>query len=161
STCLYLAGLCFALPAPTAEFPKFEAQEIDPHAGNVVYAVTVADVNGDKKPDVVAVTEDAVLWYENPTWTKHEIIRKATGRDNVCIQPHDIDGDGRIDFALGAGWRPTDTKNASTLQWLGRDEAGQWQLHGIHYEEPTLHRLRWGTVKGRESGKKQLVVAPL
>ena len=29
-------------------------------------AVTVADVNGDQKLDVVAVTEDAVVWYENP-----------------------------------------------------------------------------------------------
>ena len=88
------------------------------------YAVTVADVNGDRKPDVVAVTEDAVVWYENPGWTQHDIIRKATARDNVCIQPHDIDGDGRVDFALGAGWRPPNTKDPSTLQWLGRDAEG-------------------------------------
>ena len=58
----------------------------------------------------MVVTEDAVIWYENPSWRKQDIVRKATARDNVCIQPHDIDGDGRIDFALGAGWRPTDTK---------------------------------------------------
>ena len=161
STFLCLASLCLALPSSAAEFPKFEAQQIDPHAGNVVYAVTAADVNGDRKPDVVAVTEDAVVWYENPTWTKHDIIRKATLRDNVCIQPHDIDGDGRVDFALGAGWRPPDTKNPSTLQWLGRDGEGRWQVHAIHYEEPTLHRIRWGTVKGTGTGKKQLVVAPL
>ena len=32
------------------------------------YAVTVADVDGNRKPDVVAVTEDAVVWYENPGW---------------------------------------------------------------------------------------------
>ena len=53
-----------------AEFPTFQAQEIDPHAGEICYAVTVADVNGDQKPDVVAVTEDAVVWYENPSWRK-------------------------------------------------------------------------------------------
>ena len=111
------------------------------------YAVTVADVNGDRKPDVVAVTEDAVVWYENPSWAKHDIIRKATARDNVCIQPHDIDGDGRVDFALGAGWRPPNTKDPSTLQWLGRDAEGRWQVHPIRYDEPTLHRLRWGSVK--------------
>ena len=52
------------------------------------------------------------------------MIRGATARDNVCIQPHDIDGDGRVDFALGAGWRPPDTKDPSTLQWLGRDAGG-------------------------------------
>ena len=142
-----------------AEFTRFQTQEIDPHAGEVCYAVTVADVNGDQKPDVVAATEDAVVWYENPSWQKHDIIRKATARDNVCIQAHDIDGDGRIDFALGAGWRPPDTKNPSTLQWLGRDGSGTWQVHPVRFQEPTLHRLRWGDVKG--TGKKQLVVVPL
>src|SRR5690348_14189146 len=154
------ALLAVAAPVVAADFPRFQAQEIDSHAGRVVYAVTVADVDGNKKPDVVAVTEDAVVWYENPGWQRHDIIRKATARDNVCIQPHDIDGDGWIDFALGAGWRPTDTKNASTLQWLGRDGGGRWQVRPIHYDEPTLHRLRWGSVRG-EAGKKQLVVAPL
>ncbi len=145
--------------AAASEFPGFQAQEIDPHVGEICYAVTAADVNGDQKLDVVAVTEDAVVWYENPSWRKEDIIRKVTARDNVCIQPHDIDGDGRIDFALGAGWRPPDTKNPSTLQWLGRDAKGHWQVHPIRFQEPTLHRLRWGDVKG--TGKKQLVVASL
>jgi hypothetical protein len=164
SRILILTGLAVwyaAAPAPAADFPSFKAQEIDPHAGNVVYAVTVADVDGNEKPDVVAVTEDAVVWYENPGWSRHDIIRKATAPDNVCIQPHDIDGDGRVDFALGARWQPSDTKGASTLQWLGRDGEGRWQLHPIRYDEPTLHRLRWGSVKGQGAGKKQLVVAPL
>jgi hypothetical protein len=154
------AFVAIAAPAAAADFPRFQAQEIDRHAGEIVYAVTVADVDGNSKPDVVAVTEDAVVWYENPVWARHDIIRKATAKDNVCIQPQDIDGDGRVDFALGAGWRPPDTKNPSTLQWLGRDADGRWQVHPIRYDEPTLHRLRWGSVKG-EAGKKQLVVAPL
>jgi len=154
-----IVSLGWSLTASATEFPKFQTQEIDPHAGSICYAVTAADVNGDHKLDVVAVTEDAVVWYENPSWRKQDIIRGATARDNVCIQPHDIDGDGRVDFALGAGWRAPDTKNPSTLQWLGRDSAGAWKIHPIRFEEPTLHRLRWGDVKG--TGKKQLVVAPL
>jgi hypothetical protein len=152
-------SLGFSLGSTAGEFPKFQTQEIDPHAGQVCYAVTVADVNGDQKLDVVAATEDAVVWYANPDWRKHDIIRNATAKDNVCIQAHDVDGDGRIEFALGAGWRATDTNKASTLQWLGRDAQGRWLVHPIGFEEPTLHRLRWGDVKG--TGKKQLVVAPL
>jgi hypothetical protein len=146
-------------PALSDEFPRFLMEEIDPNIGNICYAVTAADVNGDRKLDVVAVSEDAVIWYENPTWDRHELIRGATARDNVCIQPHDIDGDGRVDFALGAGWRPPDTSRPATLQWLGRDASGAWKLYPISFDEPMIHRLRWGDVKG--SGKKQLVVAPL
>ena len=151
--------LCLFAPKAPAQPFRFLAQEIDHHVGNVCYAVTVADVSGDGKLDVVAVTEDSVFWYENPSWKRHEIIRGGTAKDNVCIQPHDIDADGRIDFALGAGWRPPDTAKASTLQWLARDSSGAWQIHPIAYQEPSLHRLRWGDVKG--TGKKQLVVAPL
>jgi FG-GAP-like repeat len=158
---LLLALSATATPpmAAAADFPAFATQEIDPHAGQVCYAVAVADVNGDQKPDVVVVTEDSVLWYQNPDWKRQEIIKRQTARDNVCIQPHDIDDDGRIDFALGAGWRPTDTAHPGTLQWLGRDKEGLWQVHPIRFDEPTLHRLRWGDVQG--TGRKQLVVAPL
>jgi len=153
---LMLSVLAAATAA--AEFPRFEPREIDPHLGAICYALTVADVDGDGKPDVVAVSEDAVVWYQNPTWTKRDIIRDATARDNVCIQAHDVDGDGRIDFALGAGWG-RDTNTACTLQWLGRDQNGAWKIHPIDFDEPTIHRMRWGDVKG--TGKAQLVVAPL
>ena len=151
-------ALSLGLPAGAAEFPTFEAQQIDPHVGNVCYAVTTADVDGDRKPDVVAVTEDAVVWFANPSWQKRDIIRGATERDNVCIQPHDIDGDGRVDFALGAAWRPADTKAGGTLQWLRREGEGKWAVVPIA-AEPTLHRIRWGDVL--HSGKAQLVAAPL
>lgn len=138
---------------------RLETQEIDPHVGEVCYAVTVADVNGDKKPDVVALSEDALVWYENPSWTKRVILIGKTARDNVCVQAHDIDGDGKIDFAVGAGWNPSDTNKGGTLQWVGRDQAGEWQVHPIECDEPTIHRIRWADVKG--AGKPQLIVAPL
>lgn len=158
-TCL-LAALASA--APAAEFPAFEPKTIDPHVGNVCYAVTTADVDGDGKPDAVAVSEDAVYWYANPSWEKRVVIKNATEKDNVCIQARDIDGDGKIDFALGASWQPANTQSGGTIQWLRRAGDARtetpWRVIPIG-SEPTVHRMRWGDVAG--TGKAQLVVAPL
>jgi len=154
-----LALAALSVPARGGEFPGFRAQEIDPHVGDVCYAVTTADVDGDGKPDAVAVAGDGVYWYANPSWTKHVVIKNATARDNVCLQAHDIDGDGKVDFALGAHWQPANTSSGGTIQWLKRaGEGDPWKVIPIG-SEPTVHRMRWGDVTG--SGKKQLIVAPL
>lgn len=138
---------------------EFRVQQIGSDLG-VVYAVTTADMNGDGKLDIVAVLPKSVVWYQNPTWTPHKVQeRPATEPDNVCLAVHDIDGDGRLDIALGASWQPTNTQSGGTLQWLrntGGD--GLWPLHPIA-EEPTLHRMRWGDIDG--DGRKELIVAPL
>ena len=56
-TAIFFLGLRFRPSRPSL---LDSSQEIDHHVGNVCYAVTVADVNGDGKLDVVAVTEDSV-----------------------------------------------------------------------------------------------------
>ena len=129
----------------------FRAQEIQRDFG-VVYAVLTADINGDGKPDVVAINPTQVVWFENPTWEKHVILDGATKKDNVCMAAADIDGDGKPDLALGADWHPSNTTSGGTLQWIGRDLAAAapsapWKLVPIA-EEPTLHRIRWGDVDG-------------
>jgi hypothetical protein len=153
-----LVLLFAALPTRADDTLTFEPQVIDPHVGEVCYAVTVADVDRDGRPDVVAVTEDTVVWFANPSWEKHAVIKGATQRDNVCLQARDVDGDGRLDFALGAGWQPTNTKGGGTLQWLRQEQDGSFKLTPIA-TEPTIHRMRWGDVLG--NGKRQLIVAPL
>lgn len=149
---------CFLVLGGTViaeDFPTFREQTIDPHIGEVCYAVTLADVDGDGRDDIVAVTENRVLWYQNPSWKKRVIIADQTARDNVCIAPADIDDDGWIDFALGAGW----TK-IGTIQWLSRGESldDPWRVHMID-EEPWLHRMRFADVLG--TGRPQLVISPL
>ena len=147
------------LTAATTEI-RFRAQEIQRDFG-VVYAVLIEDINGDRKPDIVAINPTQVVWFENPSWEKHVVLDGATKKDNVCIAAQDIDGDGMLDLALGADWQPTNTMGGGTLQWTGRKGSGPdgfWRLTPIG-EEPTLHRIRWGDVDG--DGKTELVVAPL
>ena len=136
-------------------FPKFTEKVIDANIGKVCYAVTAADVDGDKKTDIVAVSENRVLWYQAPDWKMRVIIHDQTPRDNVCIAAQDIDGDGKIDFALGAGWTGT-----GTIHWLRRSESldDRWQVYDIGVER-WLHRMRWANVMGKD--RPQLVISPL
>jgi hypothetical protein len=138
----------------------FRPQEIQKEFG-IGYAVLLADVNTDGKPDIVAINPTQVVWFENPSWQKHVILDGATNKDNVCIAAHDVNGDGKIDLALGADWHPSNTLSGGTLQWIHRkldDPGAQWDLTPIA-EEPTLHRIRWGDVDG--DGRKELIVVPL
>jgi FG-GAP-like repeat len=157
-------GLLLALLAPlraqdNLEFPKFRMLELDEKL-TVGYAVLLADVNGDGKKDIVVVDTQRVLWFENPTWKKRVIIQGGTKADNVCIDAYDIDGDGKIDFALGAFWAPTNTKTSGTLQWLKRGKTldDPWQIIPID-TEPTIHRIRFIDIDG--TGKSTLVSCPL
>lgn len=153
-----IAGSAYHMSNPaTAGVPAFEAKVIDPNIGVVCYAVTSADVNGDGKRDIVAVSENRVQWYEAPNWTKHVILENQTEPENVCIAAHDIDGDGRVDFALGAGWIKS---NSGTIQWItrGANETEKWSVHFIGKEVST-HRMSFADVLG--NGKPQLVVSPL
>ena len=56
------------------------------------------------------------------------MIEDQTKKDNVCIAPYDIDGDGQVDFALGADWRPSDTVNSGTIQWLPPRQVARRQV---------------------------------
>jgi hypothetical protein len=168
-TCTALAGLLLlGVLAPAARpdkadattaFPHFQVQEIATDLG-VGYAVLLVDVNNDGKKDIVVVDKQRVVWYENPTWKRRTIIEHQTRPDNVCIAAHDIDGDGQLDFALGADWNPSNTKSGGTLQWLKRGKTldEPWTVYPID-TEPTVHRMRFADVDG--DGKVELVVAPL
>lgn len=154
----WIAGFCLlSSVAPlSAAPPKFTPVELETNFCQIAcYAVTTADVDGDGKLDIVAVTENKVLWYQAPDWKRHVVIEDQTERDNVCIAPFDIDDDGKIDFALGAGW----TKNGS-IHWLKRgatlDE--KWSVHPIGREGWT-HRMRFANVLNK--ARPQLVVSPL
>lgn len=138
---------------------QFRVQEID-NSLNVGYAVQLIDMNGDQKLDIVVVDSERLVWYENPSWKSHTFLKGKTKADNVCFAPHDIDGDGRLDFALGADWRPADTVNSGTLQWVspGKKPGEDWSVHPIE-QVPTIHRICWADFDA--DGKPELIVVPL
>ena len=137
---------------------KFREQEIARDFG-VGYALSPGDVNGDKRVDILAISGTELVWFRAPDWEKTVILPAgATTADNVTLAPHDIDGDGRLDVALGAGWT---RQNTGTLQWVRQNAPGTtpaWELFPIS-AEPTLHRIKWADVDGDK--KLELIVAPL
>lgn len=154
----HLFSIWAAVSLGSVSASQFKEQIIDPKIG-VGYGLAIADVNGDKKSDILLVDAGEVAWYQNPTWEKHVITGKLTERDHVCIAAEDINADGKTEIAIGAQWNPGDTENSGAVFYLvaPQDRTQKWEARQLPHE-PTVHRMWW--VHG-DAGKFSLVVAPL
>jgi hypothetical protein len=90
------------------------------------------------------------------------MAENLTQSDNVCIAAEDIDGDGRVEVAVGAQWNPSETKDetkSGSVHFLVRpqDPTQLWKAVQL-YHEVTIHRMRW-LKSGRNTG--HLLVLPL
>jgi hypothetical protein len=154
--------------------PVFESHTLDSSV-QIGYGVAVADVDGDKRPDVLLADKKQFVWYRNPgptaingPWQKHILAENLTAKDNVCIAAEDIDGDGKCEVAVGAEWNPGDTEKSGAVFYLipAADRTMPWQPVRLH-AEPTTHRMRWVRINGAKEGALPvhrdwgLVVAPL
>ena len=159
-TAFLLASTCFSGAAARSKAsPRFRVQEIETGL-TVGYCVLLVDINGDGKKDIVVADSRRVVWYENPTWKRRTILEGQSKPDNVSIAAYDIDGDGQVDLALAADWKPSNTKDGGTLQWLRRGKSldEPWTMQPIG-SEPTLHRIRFADIDGE--GKPRLLAGPL
>lgn len=141
--------------------PKFEAQVID-SAISIGYGLALGDVDGDGKPDILLADKKQFAWYRNGDWKRFVMIENLTEHDNVCIAARDLDGDGKVEVAVGAQWNPgetTDPSQSGSVHFLIRpkDPTQLWGAVRLQHE-PTVHRMRWAR---SADGSFYLLVLPL
>ena len=157
----FLTFLIFGFFSFIEKEPKFEAQVVDDNV-SIGYGLAIGDVDGDDKPDILLADKKQFVWYRNGDWKRFVMVDNLTESDNVCIAARDIDGDGKVEVAVGAQWNPgetSDTAKSGSVHYLIRpaDPTTLWKPVKL-YHEPTIHRMRWVRTTGNQF---QLVVLPL
>jgi FG-GAP-like repeat len=147
-------------PIPTAHCVEvhFDRIVIDANFPGA-YQVEVADVNGDKKPDIVAVGGSTCAWYENPTWKKRIVTGAKETPGIISSATADIDGDGKAEIAIAYEFgMNAPTKGKLLLAGQGNALDDPWTFKRIS-DIGSIHRLRWGDVDGKDG--LDLIIAPL
>jgi hypothetical protein len=153
-----------AQPAPTAQAvtpaptPTFRETTVASGLG-MGYQVVLADLNRDRRLDVIVVDERSteLAWYENPTWARHVLVSGVPRVIN--LDTHDLDGDGIPEIAMAHQFETDPARSVGQVLLLthGDDPTQPWTSRAID-TVPTAHRVRWMRV---EAGKSPwLLVSP-
>ena len=174
---LFLAGF-FSLASLVFADLNFERQVIDDKI-SIGYGLAIGDVDGDQKPDILLADKSQVAWYRNGDWKRFVMAENLNPRvvtrflDNVCIAARDIDGDGKVEVAVGANWNPGETNDATksgSVHFLIRpeDPTGAWKSVKMPTHDPTVHRMHWMKINKKSdvnddaaSHEYRLLVLPL
>src|SRR5262245_29740391 len=137
---------------------KIDRLVIDPDFPGA-YQVEVADVNGDMKPDVIAVGGGMCAWYENPSWKKRVVTGPKQTPGVISSATADFDGDGKAEIAIAFEFsmnQPRKGKLLVAVQGGGLDDP--WTLEPVA-DIGSIHRLRSGDVD--QDKRPDLIVASI
>jgi hypothetical protein len=178
--CLTVAGAVFvgltasarqaAPPAPGAQAPAAAATStpavpLAPFFPHIVatglrggYQVVATDMNRDGKVDLVGLGAqmDELLWYENPYWTPHVIVRGAPRMINLAAADTDRDGIPELALAYEFGTTPDRSLGKLAILKAQGDPRDLWTLTEID-AVPTSHRVRFARI----GNQPVLVNAPI
>jgi hypothetical protein len=128
-----------AEPRPLPQFERIVIDDNFPGA----YQVEVADVNGDGKPDVVALGGGTCAWYENPTWKKRIVTNPKQTPGIISTATADLDGDGKAEIAIAYEFSMNQpTRGKLSLAHPGKGLDDPWTLVEVA-DVGSIHRLRW------------------
>jgi hypothetical protein len=150
----FLAALCLPLAAVGQEFDRIVIDDNFPGA----YQVEVADVNGDKKADIIALGGGTCAWYENPTWKKRVITGPDRTPGIITSATADLDGDGKAEVAIGYEFEMNQPKKGK-LGLAVQEDDESWTFRHIA-DVGSIHRIRWMRSQGAAL-PRSLVVAPI
>ncbi len=155
----------FCITSLLSKGPHFSAETIDDGIGNG-HGLAIGDVDGDGKPDILLTDRSQLIWYRNGDWKRFVMMDHMEECDHVSIAARDIDGDGKVEIAVGACAahylvRPADPTQLWTAIKLDQESPVrqlQWVKVGQHafqlvvlpqaaniraYEKPTDPTLPW------------------
>lgn len=144
--CSLLLIALFGMVSLIGRQPRFSAEIID-HQVTAGRDLTIGDVDGDGKPDIILADSHRVVWYRNGDWKRFVMVDNLTNDDGACIAARDIDGDGKVEIAVAS----------DSVHYLIRPENPTRLWAPVRLQAPPAHRMQW--VKVSDS-TYQLVVLP-